>query len=215
MTTAIDFGSGSATNGDAARTTAPPAFQNAPLAHLRAMPSPAAESPRTFDETYPVVVPGPCGARPRDVADHNATTSLAVAYADAQSEHVPAPSRAPVRVPPIAAPGYRTQLLQQWEGVVTKVAAGEFEAMLHDLTDRSRPRELATFSLDEVAPGDVRFVTEGSVFYWSIGYEERAGSKRRVSDIRFRRLPAWTASELRAVEREADDLFRFLRDGVD
>jgi hypothetical protein len=95
-------------------------------------------------------------------------------------------------------------LLQQWEGVVTSVDQGEFDAQLEDAQDPTRPRESATFSVEEVSEGDTPLVKVGAVFYWYIGYRtSEGGQKERVSALRFRRLPAWTASELRAARQKA------------
>jgi hypothetical protein len=40
------------------------------------------------------------------------------------------------------------------------------------------------------------------VFYWTIGYHDsETGQRTRQSVIAFRRLPAWTESELQAIRR--------------
>ena len=78
--------------------------------------------------------------------------------------------------------------LQKWECVVLQVLDDSFIARLIDLTNES-PDEEAEFALDEVHREDQLLIAEGAVFYWSIGYLETGGQRRRVSDIRFRRLP--------------------------
>jgi hypothetical protein len=103
------------------------------------------------------------------------------------------------------------EVRQQWEGTVEEVAGDEIVARLRDLTNPGNSDERATFSWDDVADADHSLVSSGAVFYWSIGYERTVfGQKSAKSSIRFRRLPAWTKSEVAAVHREADLLARAL-----
>jgi hypothetical protein len=56
-------------------------------------------------------------------------------------------------------------------------------------------------------------MASGAVFYWSVGYRETLwGQRERVSAIRFRRLPAWTTSDLDEVRRKAKQLAALIRD---
>ncbi len=99
------------------------------------------------------------------------------------------------------------ELLQQWEGTVLTVEDGEFTARLADLTVLNNPLEEATFSVRDVSPCDRPLLESGAVFYWSIGYEiTEYGMHRRVSTIRFRRLPAWTRHDVESARREAEGL---------
>lgn len=117
----------------------------------------------------------------------------------------------PVLFPRPPDPDYRFQLLQQWECVVRSVGTHEFVAVLYDLTDRLKAEEEATFPLDDVPPSDLPFLEPGAVFYWSIGYRTSStGQKDRVSQIRFRRLPTWTASERRDAVKEAAEFEELL-----
>ena len=111
-----------------------------------------------------------------------------------------------VELPPRPQPESRFQLLQLFECTVIAVTEGAFTAVLRDQTASARAEsdEEATFDLSDVADGDVRLVVPGAVFYWYIGYRIAAwGQKSRVSELRFRRLPAWSRSDLAAIEREA------------
>jgi hypothetical protein len=96
--------------------------------------------------------------------------------------------------------------LQKWEGTVLDRGKDSFLARL---TDRNRvgPDEEAEILLDEVSEDDLPLVTPGAVFYWSIGYYVGTNrQKRRISVIRFRRLPAWTEEELRLANQQAEHL---------
>ncbi len=117
------------------------------------------------------------------------------------------PLNRPVRSPRLAQPSYRFELLQQWECVVRSIDDDEFTAMLYDLTDPTQAAEEATFLLRDVPDDDVALVEEGAVFYWSIGYRtNRAGEKIRIAQVRFRRLPPLSKSELREVEDDVSVL---------
>lgn len=133
---------------------------------------------------------------------------------DSETSDAPFPQVGEVRpivLPRPAPPTYQFELLQQWEGTVLSVREDEFDAELSDRTGRATDLEIATFPLEEVSESDRDLVVSGAVFYWSIGFEvARSGQKRRVSLIRFRRLPTWTVTELAVIEREASELRHLL-----
>ena len=94
--------------------------------------------------------------------------------------------------------------LQEWEGYVLEKGEDEFSARLLDLTidsldangGRMREEE-AQIPLSEISDDDVQRLRPGSVFRWVIGYERSAsGTKRRVSQIVFRDLPAMTRQDI-------------------
>jgi len=94
-------------------------------------------------------------------------------------------------------------LLQKWEGTIIEVCRDSFIARLVDLTERGADEE-AEFDVDEVSVADRPLIEAGSVFYWSIGYTDTAGGqRRRMSIIRFRRLPMWTLKELEEAKNKA------------
>ncbi|MEN8180191.1 MAG: hypothetical protein ABFS39_16445 [Pseudomonadota bacterium] len=94
------------------------------------------------------------------------------------------------------------QVLQEWEGHVIEVCDDHFSAELVDITaDESVAMEEADFSIDEVSGSDTPLVKPGGVFRWSIGYlRSPGGTKKRVSQIVFRRLPLWTKKDLQQAE---------------
>ena len=96
--------------------------------------------------------------------------------------------------------------LQKWEGTVLSKGRDSFHARLVD-RNRVGPDEEAEILLDEVSEDDLPLVAPGAVFYWSIGYHTGTNrQKKRVSIIRFRRLPAWTEKELQQANEQADRL---------
>ena len=110
------------------------------------------------------------------------------------------------------APAVTLHALQEWEGYVVDVTEGDFVARLVDLTaGSSHEEEEAVIPLDEVAEQDVHKVCLGSIFRWVIGYERSAaGTKKRVSQIVFRDLPAITGTDLRDGEAWAQETIRAL-----
>ena len=95
--------------------------------------------------------------------------------------------------------------LQEWEGYVLEKRDDEFTARLLDLTAGSlHEEEEATIPLEEIAEDDYIRVIPGSIFRWVIGYERSpSGTKRRVSQIVFRDLPAITKQDMFEAEEWA------------
>lgn len=101
---------------------------------------------------------------------------------------------------------YRFDLRQHWEGTIVAVGESEFRATLKDLTHSDSPPEEATFSLEEVFPGDLRRLVPGAVFRWSIGYKTQGSQKERVSRIHFARLPGWSKQAVKRVVATAVEI---------
>jgi hypothetical protein len=108
----------------------------------------------------------------------------------------------------------RYVVAQRWEGTVIEVRSSTFVARLNDLTDEKHPPERAVFALAEVDDDDRPLLQPGAVFYWSIGYHHNpAGTRTLSNDLRFRRLPQWTARDVTGIQEstEFDDLFTYER----
>ena len=97
-----------------------------------------------------------------------------------------------------APPQVSFHALQEWEGYVLEEGEEEFTARLLDLTGGSmQEAEEAAIPLAEISEDDCRRLRPGSIFRWVIGYERsRSGTKRRVSQIVFRDLPATTGQDM-------------------
>lgn len=97
------------------------------------------------------------------------------------------------------------QPLQEWEGYVTEVKKDSFIARLIDVTKgASTEGEVAEFSLSEIREDHLSLIVEGAVFRWVIGYlRSVSGEKQRISDLVFRRLPAWTKRDIDAAKTKA------------
>lgn len=96
--------------------------------------------------------------------------------------------------------------VQTWIGYVTAVQAGSFFARIED-TRLQGTYEEAEFDLEEVEEEDKTLLSIGSIFYWSIGYEYRGGTKSKQSVLRFKRLPKLNASDIDSAANLRDELF--------
>ena len=111
---------------------------------------------------------------------------------------------------PRRAPMASFHALQEWEGYVVEMRAADFVARLTDLTaGASHEQEEAIIPLTELSDHDAARIAAGSVFRWVIGYERSsAGTKKRVSQIVLRDLPAVTEADLRDGEEWARETMR-------
>ncbi len=118
-----------------------------------------------------------------------------------------------LRLPEARRATVQSRLLQQWEGTVIELSGADFVAVIRDKTNPSSPEEAATFSFDQVSSADQQLVVPGGVFYWSIAYEDTITRTRKtVSTLRFRRLPAWSRRDIGRVDREARRLKALFED---
>lgn len=116
----------------------------------------------------------------------------------------------PLPVWPQAPETHETQLLEQWEGTVQNVSSRKFEAKLRSIIAPNPSDEKASFQILDVPDADLPLIVTGAVFYWSVGYrKEKNGQKSLMSIIRFRRLPAWSKSDVARAATEANK-FSFL-----
>ena len=96
-------------------------------------------------------------------------------------------------------------VLQEWEGYVIKIGKDDFTVRLLDLTaGSSHEEEEAIIPLSEISEDSLKYLQLGSIFRWVIGYERSAsGTKRRVSEVVFRKLPVVTKQDLAEAEERA------------
>ena len=135
--------------------------------------------------------------------------NVASGYTTEHREATPAREVTPlIRLSGEGPPARRFQVLQQWEGLVTRISGDWFEADLRDLMNASNPMEVAEFPFAAISPDDKPLISPGCVFYWVIGYETRSGGQiTHSSEIRVRRAPLWTQRKLEALKASARELF--------
>ena len=102
----------------------------------------------------------------------------------------------------------RAVSLQKWEGIVMEVEKELFHARLIDLTEKN-PEEETDFLFEEVSEDDRSLIKPGAVFYWSLGYlTTGTGQIIKSSIVKFRRLPAWTETEIGRAREQAAEIRR-------
>lgn len=159
--------------------------------------------------------------------DNRTTTIPPAYYIDQGSDQRPSPvegeplptASAPIKSPVVylatrdSLPAGRFTVLQSWEGVVVSVSDAEFTATLVDRTDRENPEEEVVIGIEEISEDDRKLIKPGAVFYWSMAYKDAPGEpRRRVSQIRFRRLPAWSQYDIDQAARRASELAAIFSD---
>ncbi|MDD5274519.1 MAG: hypothetical protein PHR16_00360 [Methylovulum sp.] len=104
----------------------------------------------------------------------------------------------------------REEIRQRWRGVVVSSNEEELTVQLEDSTNSENPNELVVLSRDEIDAKDQILIEPGALFDWYIGYRQgQKYSRERFSTIRFRRLPPWTAAEIRDAEKLAGEYADF------
>jgi hypothetical protein len=91
---------------------------------------------------------------------------------------------------------------------VTEIASTSFSARLIDVTAGSKhEEEVVELPRSDLNAADEQVLKIGAVFRWAVGYETfRGGTKRRVSEIMFRRLPIWRERDLETAQKGAREL---------
>jgi len=171
---------------------------------------PSDPSTRALALVPPDTVISPTGPNPDDQARTD-TQSPSTARKSTGTASLPAPMPfVHVPRPAISRAEYTFDMRGQWEGVVTDIRSDDFSVVLRDLVNPASAEYEAVFSIDEVADDDRKLLKAGAIFYWTIGYQQRRGQRLRVSEVRFRRLPAWSRSDMERIKKAAhalDDLF--------
>lgn len=102
--------------------------------------------------------------------------------------------------------------LQVWEGVVKEVDR-DAQTMRVVLTPRMFIDEshTADIELQWVTEQDQDLVRPGAVFYLTLFKRTSRGSISNSQELRFRRLPSWTKSQIGEIDKQADLLLSKMR----
>lgn len=95
--------------------------------------------------------------------------------------------------------------IQKWEGFVVEIQNNNILVKLNDLTDPGI-EEYGEFTFEDINPSDLELVKPGAIFYWSLGYEDYNGTRKKASYIRFRRLPPPAIIEIDKIKKLAQHL---------
>lgn len=104
----------------------------------------------------------------------------------------------------------RVQLLEHWEGVVESIGDGVVYARLRSLRHTDRVEQGAEVEIDAFHPSERRLVEPGTVFSWTVGYRTDHGTRAGFSEVKVRRLPAWSKRDVARIAESArrwDELF--------
>lgn len=93
---------------------------------------------------------------------------------------------------------------QRFEGIVLSrdESSDTFTARLRD-PSKTVPEEEAEFNLSEL-PDDAHLIMPGAMFTWIIGLQWKGGQSKRVSEVRFRRLPPFTKNAIAEAKQRAE-----------
>ena len=96
----------------------------------------------------------------------------------------------------------------EWEGYVESISEGKFFVKMVNVRSNSPlPTDQATFSKDDISEHDQQLLKEGAIVRWIIGRERLpTGQIRKVSEIHFRRLPAFRMEDYRQALDKANVL---------
>jgi hypothetical protein len=99
----------------------------------------------------------------------------------------------------------RDILLQKFEGVVLDIATESFYVRFRN-NEGQNPTFDAEFSKDEISENDARLLATGGAVVWTIVYKFVGDTRKRESELYFRRLPKWDAIETADALKWANEL---------
>ena len=93
---------------------------------------------------------------------------------------------------------------QNWIGIVHEIHDDSFTARLEDRIETGT-YEVAEFDTEEVSLDDRKLISEGAIFYWSVGFENRNGQISKQSLIRFKRTVSLSVEDSDSATDRATD----------
>lgn len=93
--------------------------------------------------------------------------------------------------------------IQVWEGTVIEVDAEQ--GVMHVLLDAKLgdiPRHTGEIELEWVSEQDKDLVVPGAMFYLTL-FKRTSPSVENTQELRFRRRPAWSAEQLKQIDKDA------------
>jgi hypothetical protein len=110
-----------------------------------------------------------------------------------------------LKITPVPSPVTNESFIEikKWEGKIISIDL-EKELFQAEIRDAKTPEieEETYFSFDDIDENDRHLISEGAIFYWSIGYKRtNSGGREKVSILLLRRLPAWNINQKKIDER--------------
>ena len=108
----------------------------------------------------------------------------------------------------------RTKPIQIWEGVVLSVdrKKSEMSAKLNAKIGKF-PEHTATFKFEWISEQDMDLLIPGAVFYVTLFKRLTGATVQNTQELRFRRLPSWSNSQIQKVNEAAKALGKGMRVG--
>ncbi len=94
-------------------------------------------------------------------------------------------------------------LTQHWIGIVESIDKDHFIAKLEDKTNDGT-YEIASFETSEVSPSDRELLSNGAIFYWSVGFASDNGQIEKRSLLRFKRSVGFTEEDINEIAEKSE-----------
>lgn len=107
------------------------------------------------------------------------------------------------------------QVVEQWHGVVEEVQHDGFYARVLTGDGASVPEEEGYFPLSMVSDDDQQLVHEGAFFTYTIGRENRYGTRVNMSVLAFRRMPMWHLRQVAEAKNEGKRIADYLKQATE
>ena len=103
--------------------------------------------------------------------------------------------------------------LQIWEGTVIQLdgVAESMHVMLNAKIGQA-PRHTADINLEWVTDQDKDLIRPGAVFYLTLFKRTKRGSIENSQELRFRRRPSWSISQLKHIDRDSSKLLKKMKE---
>lgn len=107
----------------------------------------------------------------------------------------------------------QNQVIAEWHGQVTSIHESFFVAQLKGVIGDGVKGEIeeATIPCEEIRDEDIELFQLGAFFRLCVGSEQRNGTRRRYTDVIFRRMPAYRKEDLDKAKEFAAQLANDLR----
>lgn len=115
----------------------------------------------------------------------------------------------------LVSPTPQIQIVEQWQGVVEEVQHDGFYARVLTGDGTSAPEEEGYFPFSMVSDDDQQLVREGAFFTYTVGRENRYGTRVNVSVLAFRRMPMWHLRQVANATTEGKRIADYLKQATE
>jgi hypothetical protein len=106
----------------------------------------------------------------------------------------------------------QTVPIQIWEGTVIDIdAKGHAINVILNAKKGSIPRHSAKIAMEWVSEQDMDLVRPGAIFYLTLYKRTLRGTVQNSQELRFRRRPSWSATQIKQIHQTAQDLLKNMK----